>query len=128
MAQQLTPRHEALIEQIVALAQHADADEVIDEAFQLLDERTRRLRWLRAELRVALDQEVRGDLIDYTPATMERLIAEAEERSRRGLPVRDAVKPTGPLQPRSGSGPDGDPPTYPREVGEAAATGLRRDA
>lgn len=93
MTHRLTPQHEALIEQIVALGYHADADAVIEEALRLLDGRTRRLEWLRAELRVALDQEARGDLIDYTPDTMARLIAEADERSRLGLPVRDAVKP-----------------------------------
>lgn len=89
----LAPGHQALVEQIVALGQHEDADQVLAEALQLLEARTRRLKWLRAEVRVALDQDARGELIDYTPETMERLMAEADERSRLGLPVRDAVKP-----------------------------------
>jgi len=93
MANTLAPRHQAQIERIVALGGHTGADHVIGEALELLEARTRRLFWLRAELRVALDQECRGELIEYTPETMERLMAEADERSRLGLPVRDAVKP-----------------------------------
>lgn len=93
MTRHLTPQHEALVERIVALGQHADADRVIGEALLLLDERTRRLQWLRGEIGIAREQEARGELVDYIPATMERLMAEADERSRAGLPIRDAVKP-----------------------------------
>jgi Arc/MetJ-type ribon-helix-helix transcriptional regulator len=93
MANTLAPRHQAQIERIVALGGHTDADHVIGEALELLEARTRRLFSLRAELQVALDQEGRGDIVDYTPETMERLMAEADERTRLGLPVRDAVKP-----------------------------------
>ncbi|MDP9366116.1 MAG: hypothetical protein M3Q10_18175 [Chloroflexota bacterium] len=93
MTHTLAPRHQALVERIVALGLHDDADGVLDDALRLLEARTRRLGWLRAEVQVALDQETRGELVDYTPETMERLMAEADERSQLGLPVRDAVKP-----------------------------------
>lgn len=101
MTRHLTPQHETLVEEIVAFGEHADAEEVIGHALRSLGERTRRLGWLRAELQVALDQEERGELIDYTPDTMERLMEEADERTRLGLPVRDAVKPKAPLHPEA---------------------------
>jgi antitoxin ParD1/3/4 len=89
----LTPQHQALVEQIIASGQYHDADQVIAEALRLLSERARRMQWLRAELQVAYEQEARGELIDYTPDMMERLMEEADERSRFGLRVRDAVEP-----------------------------------
>ena len=94
MAQRLTTQHETLVAEFIALGEHAGAEEVIGEAHRLLNERTRRLRWLRAELQVALDQDERGELIDDSPGTMARLMAEADEQSRLGIPVRDAVKPS----------------------------------
>ena len=93
MTHNLAPRHQTLVERIVAFGLHDDADQVLDDALRLLEARTCRLAWMRAEVQVALDQEARGDLVDYTPETMERLMAEADERSRLGLPVRAAVKP-----------------------------------
>lgn len=93
MPRQLTSDQEILVERIIAAGDYDDADQVIGEALRLLEERERRLQWLRAELAIAEEQEKRGELIEYTPDFMERLMKEADERSRRGIPVKDAVKP-----------------------------------
>jgi antitoxin ParD1/3/4 len=93
MPRQLTPQHEAVVDRIVASGRYDDPDQVIDEALHLLEERQQRLESLRAELQIGLDQEARGELIDWTPDFMEQLMQEADERSRLGLPVKDAVKP-----------------------------------
>jgi antitoxin ParD1/3/4 len=93
MTIQLTPQSEALIRRQVASGRYATVDEALDAAVRLLDERDRRLQALRAEVAVGLEQVERGELIDYTPDTMDRLMQEADEPARRGLPVKDAVKP-----------------------------------
>lgn len=89
MPRQLTPQHEAVLDRIVATGEFEDANQAIGEALNLLEERGQRMQRLRAELQIGLDQEERGDLIDWTPDFMDQLIHEADERSRRGLPVRE---------------------------------------
>jgi antitoxin ParD1/3/4 len=93
MSVSLEPDLQALVEQKVASGVYRDADEVLREALRLLHERDQRLQQLRAELQIGLDQEARGELVEFTPDFMERLKREADERSRLGLPVKDAVKP-----------------------------------
>jgi antitoxin ParD1/3/4 len=93
MPRQLTPEHEAVVDRIVASGQYDDPEQVIDEALHLLEERERRLQWLRAELQIGLDQEARGELIDFTPEHFEELKRRALENARQGKPIRDAVKP-----------------------------------
>lgn len=93
MPRQLTPQHEALVERIFAIGQYDNDDQVISEALQLLEERERRLQWLRAELRPALEQEARGDLIDITPDYVDDIQRRALESDRQGKSIRDAVKP-----------------------------------
>jgi antitoxin ParD1/3/4 len=92
MARQLSPEHEALVERILAMGQYQDADEVITAALLLLEERDRRLRWLRAELQKGIDQFERGEFIEYTPELFEQIAREVEENIRQGKPVRDAVE------------------------------------
>ena len=93
MARQLTHDQEAIVERIVETSEYDDAEEVVSAALRLLEERERRLQWLRAELAIGEEQEKRGELIEYTPGFMDRIMKEARERSRRGLPIKDAVKP-----------------------------------
>ena len=83
----------SLVRQKVETGLYDSASDVVREALRLLEERDGRLQWLRAELQIGLDQETRGELVEYTPDFIERLIREADERSRLGLPVKDAVKP-----------------------------------
>lgn len=94
MTRQLTPQHEALVDRIVSTGQYQDADEVIGDALALfLEEWERRLQWLKDELRPALEQEARGELIDVTPDYFEDVQRRALESARQGKPIRDAVKP-----------------------------------
>ncbi|MGH2532967.1 MAG: type II toxin-antitoxin system ParD family antitoxin [Thermomicrobiales bacterium] len=93
MMRQLTRDQQALVEQIVATSQYDDADKANDEALRLLEERERRLQWLRAELAIGEEQERRGDVVVYTPDFMDRLIDEGDELDRLGEPIKDAVKP-----------------------------------
>jgi antitoxin ParD1/3/4 len=89
----LTPQLAALVRQKVEAGLYHSVSEVVHEALRLLDERNRHLQWLRAELQIGLDQEARGEVVPRTRDFMERLKQEADERSRLGLPVKDAVKP-----------------------------------
>ena len=89
----LTPQLEAMVQAKLATGRYTDAIAVVDEAMRLLDERDHQIAWIRAELHIGLDQEARGELVEWTPGSMARLSAEADERSRLGLPVKDAVNP-----------------------------------
>lgn len=89
----LSPQLEALIREKIASGRYRDPAEVIGEALRLLDERDRRLDWLRAEVAVGLEQIERGEEAEFTPELVERLRREADENARLGKPVKDAVKP-----------------------------------
>ena len=93
MAIQLTPELQEMVDRVLATGTYNDVSSVLEASLHLLEERTRKLEWLRAEIQIGDDQSVRGEVVEYTPDTMQRLIAEAEERSRQGMPVKDAVKP-----------------------------------
>ena len=80
MAPQLTPQHEALIERLMTSGHFSNADQVISEALQLLDERAR-LEQLRAKLQIGLDS---GAGVELTPELMDALDREAEEAYQRG--------------------------------------------
>ncbi len=88
----LTPRLEAFIRQQVESGRYADANEVVEEALRLLEDRDR-LDRLRAEVAKGFEQLDRGEGVLYTPELMERLKREADENARTGKPIRDAVKP-----------------------------------
>lgn len=92
MARKLSPEHEAIVDRILATGEYRDAGEVITAALRLLEERDRRLRWLRAEVQKGLDQFERGEFIEYTPALLEEIAREVEENILQGKPVRDAVE------------------------------------
>lgn len=93
MALQISPQLQETIDRLIATRHYADAGEVLGAALRLLDEQERKLDWLRAELAIGEEQEKRGETVPYTPDFMERLMCEADERSRQGIPVSDAVKP-----------------------------------
>ena len=90
---QLTPELQEMVDRVLASGAYEDTSSVLEASLRLLEERTRKLDWLRAEIQIGENQIARGEVVEYRPDTMRRLIAEAEERSRQGLPVRDAVKP-----------------------------------
>ncbi len=93
MVIQLSPKLEEKISALIASGHYSNAVEVVEDAIELLEHREEHLQWLREEVQIGLDQEARGELVDYTPDFMKRLQREANERTRLGLPVKDAVKP-----------------------------------
>jgi len=93
MVLQLTPELEATIADLVASGHYADADDVVETAVRLLDERERKLAWLRVELAIGEEQERRGELIELTRERFEEIKRRAFENARNGKPIKDAVKP-----------------------------------
>lgn len=79
----LTPQLEAMIRQRVESGSYNNASEVVREALRLLDERDR-VQHLRSLLDVGLEDERRGDLVEYTPEWIEDLHRRVEERFQRG--------------------------------------------
>jgi putative addiction module CopG family antidote len=92
MAIQLSSEQEVTINQILATGEYEGVDAVISAALRLLEERDRRLRWLRAEIQKGIDQADRGEVIEYTPQLFDQIEREVEENIRQGKPVRDAVE------------------------------------
>jgi len=88
----LSLRAEELIRQKIEKGLYRDADEVIEEALQALDERERLVR-LKAALASGDEQYARGQVVTWTPETMERLKREATENVLNGKPIKDEVKP-----------------------------------
>ena len=87
----LTPELEALVERKLGAGGYREATAEVEEALHLLDERDADER-LRAELQVGRDQLARGESIVYSAELMEKILEEAVEDARRGVPVPDAVK------------------------------------
>ena len=79
----LTPELEAMIRQQVESGRYNSASEVVREALRLLDEH-QRVQHLRSLLAVGLEDERRGDLVEFTPEWIEGLDRRVEERFRRG--------------------------------------------
>jgi antitoxin ParD1/3/4 len=79
----LTPQLEAMIRQRVESGRYNNASEVVREALRLLEEHER-VQHLRSLLAVGLEDERRGDLVDFTPELLEDIYRRAEERFRRG--------------------------------------------
>ncbi len=92
MIVELTPQLEAAIREKVDSGRYNDASEVVREALQLMDERDRHER-LRAAIAVGVEQIERGEVIPWTPDFMERLMQEADEEDRQGLPLCPDVLP-----------------------------------
>lgn len=79
----LTPQLEAIIRKQVASGRYNNASEVVREALRLLEERDH-LEHLRSLLAVGLEDERRGDLVEFTPELLEDIYWRAEERFQRG--------------------------------------------
>ena len=61
---QLKPEHEKFIQKQMASGRFNNVDDVINEAFQLLEERERRLEELRQKIAVGTEQIERGQVTD----------------------------------------------------------------
>lgn len=82
MSVSLTPRTEDQIRRWVDSGQYADADAVVVDALQLLEERNRaRFQRLRELVRVGFES---GDGVELTTELWDELEREAEEAYERG--------------------------------------------
>ena len=79
----LTPQLEAMIRERVESGRYNNASEVVREALRLLEEHER-VQHLRSLLAVGLEDERRGDMVEFTPELLEDIYRRAEERFRRG--------------------------------------------
>jgi antitoxin ParD1/3/4 len=79
----LTPQLEAMIRQRVESGRYNSASEVVREALRLLEERER-VQHLRSLLAVGLEDERRGELVEFTPDWVQDLDRRVEERFLRG--------------------------------------------
>jgi antitoxin ParD1/3/4 len=79
----LTPELEAMIRQQVDSGRYSNASEVVRAALRLLDEH-QRVQHLRSLLAVGLEDERRGNLVEFTPEWFEGLDQSVDERVRRG--------------------------------------------
>lgn len=83
MVVSLTPQIEAMIQQRLDSGRYSDASEVVQEALRLLEERDQH-QHLRGLLEEGLEEERRGELIDFTPELLEDITRSAHERFLRG--------------------------------------------
>ena len=83
MSVTLTPELEAMIRERVESGRYHDASEVVQEALRLLDEHER-LQHLRALLEVGRQDELRGDVVTFTPELFEEIDRRVEEMFLRG--------------------------------------------
>jgi len=72
-----------MIRRQVDSGRYNNASEVVREALRLRDEH-QRVQHLRSLLAVGLDDERRGDLVEFTPELLDDIYRRAEERFRRG--------------------------------------------
>lgn len=79
----LAPQLEAMIRERVESGRYSDADEVVGDALRLLEEHER-LQHLRALLEVGRQDELRGDLVTFTPELFEEIDRRVEEMFLRG--------------------------------------------
>ena len=79
----LTPQLEAMIRRRVESGRYNNASEVVREALRLLEEHEQVMH-LRSLLAVGLEDERRGNLVEFTPEYEENLSRRVEERFLRG--------------------------------------------
>ena len=79
----LSPQLEALIREKIASGRYQDADDVMREALELLEERDR-FEALRSAVAIGAEEAERGELSPYTPDLLEELTREARLMAREG--------------------------------------------
>lgn len=83
MSVTLTPHLEALVRKKVDTGLYRDADEVLSEALQLLDQRDQ-LQRLRASIAEADEQIERGEGVPFTPERFEQIKLNAQRKYETG--------------------------------------------
>lgn len=91
MSVTLSPEVQDRVLSWVGRGQYSDADAVVLDALQLLEERNQ-VQFLKLREMVREGFEI-GDEMDLTPELWADLVREAEEEERQGLPIRDEVRP-----------------------------------
>lgn len=86
----LTPQLEAFVREKVDTGRYGDAREVIEDALQLLENRDR-IERLQLAIASADAQFANGEYTVWTEHSMQRVLEEAEEEERRGIPVCEDV-------------------------------------
>ena len=92
MVIQISPESESTIRDLISQGAYEDEEAVVAEALRVLVERDK-LERLRALIAIGDEQAARGEVVEWTPDFMERLMREAEEDERLGRPLRDEVLP-----------------------------------
>jgi len=88
----LSPKAEAIVRQFVARGHYHDPETVVEAALNALTERDQLAR-LQTLIAVGDEQLARGQVVQWTPDTLDRLKQEADERVRIGRPFKDDVIP-----------------------------------
>ena len=88
----LSPQLEALIQGKVASGRYSDANEVISEALELLEEHESTER-LRAALAIGFEQLERGEEIPYTPESRATILHEVRNMVANGRKPKADVCP-----------------------------------
>ena len=88
----LSPQLEALVQSKVDSGRYSDANEVIREALELLDEQEHTER-LRAALAIGFDQLERGAEIAYTPESRATILQEVRKMAASGQKPKADVCP-----------------------------------
>lgn len=92
MAIQLTPKTEALIEEMISTGNYVDASEVIEQAVRFLEAHERKQRLIRS-VSAAREAVDRGEFYEDTDEFWESLERDADERDRQGIPINPDVLP-----------------------------------
>ncbi len=88
----LSPQLEAFVQSKLDSGRYSDANAVIREALELLDEHEHTER-LRAALAIGFEQLERGEFVAYTPTFFEEAKQRAKENAARGHQVNPDVLP-----------------------------------
>lgn len=89
----LDARVAELIQRQVDTGRYSNASEVVNDAMRLLEELEKRRSALHAALAIGHEQIARGEYVEWTPGSMDRLLQEADERYRQGQQPHPDVWP-----------------------------------
>ena len=84
MSVTLTPQVEDRIRRWIETGDYVDADAVVNEALELLEEHRAQRDAFWAKIQVGIDEADRGEVDEWTPELRERLWREANEAFLRG--------------------------------------------
>src|SRR5438105_5030526 len=91
MSIRLKKHDEELIREKVASGLYSDAEEALHEAVTLLDERDRKIEWLRSAIEAGRSDFTNGDFEEWTPELMERLLNQSDRELIDSVSERHAA-------------------------------------